>query len=266
MLLVDPRWMDKIQQSSPLPDPLAQSIQDLDNQMRDILEQQALSAPEKAHLYQQTLQRYLIRLNQYRGKPLGMVDIKPQEAVEEKEKAEPRVSEPDVGLEKSVLESVPAALKKKAERLLHHLKQNSDLRWNERGEISLQGQTIKNSNLIDLVNDVLRQRKHTEQPTGWDTFASALSQTNIAHDLIGHPERWAYISSQMQSSSSKKEEDRLPPPALTPQKTWEYIHSEMESLTKDKENRSLPGVTPSEAKKSKKKKQAVKRLWESWEK
>ena len=263
MILVDPRWVDMSQQSSPLPDPLAQSVRDLDNQMRDILERQELSVSDKAHLYQKTLQSYLTRINQYRGKPLGMVDIKPQEVMEENEKTEPVL--PGSELEKSVLESVPAVMKKKAERLLHHLKQNSDLRWNERGEISLQGQTVKHSNLIDLVNDVLRHRKQTGQPLGWETFATALSQTNIAQDLIGHPERWAYICSQMQTK-----EDSLP---ASP-KTREYIHSQMQSLTKEDKDTVLPPqktketweTLPQQKKKHAKAKQPSKRVWETWEK
>jgi hypothetical protein len=105
---------------------------------------------------------------------------------------------------------VPSVFKKKAERLLHHLKQNPELSWNDRGEISVQGQTIKNSNLIDLVNDVLRQRKNIPQPTGWENFAAALSQTNVPQDLIGHPDRWKYIRGQMQSSEDTAPKKKSP--------------------------------------------------------
>ena len=244
MILVDPRWVDRIQQSSPLPDPVAQSVRDLDNDMRDILERQELSVSDKAHLYQKTLQSYLTRINQYRGKPLGMVDIKPLEGAEE-EKTESVLPGSALEIEKSVLESVPMTMKKKAERLLHHLKQNSDLHWNERGEISLQGQTVKNSNLIDLVNDVLRYRKQAGQPLGWETFATALSQTNIAQDLIGHPERWTYIRSQRQTKEEKDSAPVLPPQKPQTEETWE----------------TLP-----KKKKHVKSKQASKRVWEEWEK
>lgn len=187
MLLVDPRWVDTSLQQS-LPDPLGQSLRELDSQMRVILERQDMTEHDKAQLYFQTLQRYMTRVNQYRDKPLGKVDI-----AQETKEPEAETSE----IEKDLLKSVPSTLKKKAAQLLHHLKQNTDLSWNDRGEITFHGQQVKNSNLIDLVNDVLRHRKQTEQPTGWDTFAEALSQTNVAQELIGHPDRWKIIRSRM---------------------------------------------------------------------
>ena len=44
------------------------------------------------------------------------------------------------------------------ERLLQRIKSHPDVTWNPRGEIEYQGQLIKNSNLTDLVNDVLRKK------------------------------------------------------------------------------------------------------------
>lgn len=50
-------------------------------------------------------------------------------------------------------------MKKKAERFLQRLQQHPQLKWNNQGEIEFEGQLVKNSNLVDLVNDVLRKRK-----------------------------------------------------------------------------------------------------------
>lgn len=199
MMLVDPRWVDTSLQSLPLPDPLGQSLRELDNQMRIILERKDMTEHDKAQLYFQTLHRYMTRVNQYRDKPLGKVDIaQPQETNETASESTVSESADETSeIEKDVLKSVPFTLKKKATQLLHHLKQNTDLSWNERGEIVLHGQKVKNSNLIDLVNDVLRHRKQSEQPIGWATFAEALSRTNVAQELIGHPDRWKSIRSRM---------------------------------------------------------------------
>jgi hypothetical protein len=46
--------------------------------MQRILEREDLSIGDRLHLYNQTLQRYRKRLEQYRQKPLGLVDIKQQ--------------------------------------------------------------------------------------------------------------------------------------------------------------------------------------------
>ena len=40
------------------------------------------------------------------------------------------------------------------------------------------------SNIIDLVNDVIRHRNGSE-PTGWQAFAEGLRDMNIPQDVIG---------------------------------------------------------------------------------
>ena len=77
MILIDPRLLMNTQSKYAPPDTLNDSLRDLDYQMQQVLEQDELAPHDKAKLYQQTLQRYLTRLNQYRSKPLGLVDIKP---------------------------------------------------------------------------------------------------------------------------------------------------------------------------------------------
>lgn len=87
-------------------------------------------------------------------------------------------------------------MKRKAERLLQRLQQHPELKWSDQGETEFQGQRVRNSNLVDLVNDVLRKRKNFE-PTGWKTFATALRRMNTPQDLIGHPDRWEFMQSQI---------------------------------------------------------------------
>jgi hypothetical protein len=45
-------------------------------------------------------------------------------------------------------------------------------------------ETVQGSNLVDLVNDVLRKRKYFN-PQGWETFGEALREANVPQDLIG---------------------------------------------------------------------------------
>ena len=82
-------------------------------------------------------------------------------------------------------------MKRKAERLLQRLQQHPQFKRNDQGEIKFQGQGVRNSNLADLVNDVVRKRKKKRkiEPTGWTTFATALRRINTPQDLIGHPDR-----------------------------------------------------------------------------
>jgi hypothetical protein len=61
-------------------------------------------------------------------------------------------------LEREVLESVPKLMAHKAALLLRRLKGNPDIDWDESGQLIVKGVKVKRTNVVDLVNDVLRQR------------------------------------------------------------------------------------------------------------
>jgi hypothetical protein len=49
----------------------------------------------------------------------------------------------------------------------------------EKGELKYKGETVRGSNVVDLVNDVLRKRKYFN-PQGWETFGEALREANVS--------------------------------------------------------------------------------------
>jgi hypothetical protein len=65
------------------------------------------------------------------------------------------------------------------------LKTNRDITWNEKGELKYKDKTVQGSNVVDLVNDVLRKRKYFN-PQGWEIFGEAVRQANVPQNLIGH--------------------------------------------------------------------------------
>lgn len=212
MVLVDPRMLDAVKTAGPpVPDATSESVRDMDEHMRNILDRSDLHVDEKAQLYQQTLMKYLNRVNQFRHQPLGTVELKSPSSL-------PPWSPPpheQQTMRKEVLHSVPKTLKKKAERLLDHIERNPDLAWNPRGEIEYQGQRIPDTNVVDLINDILRKRQQFT-PKGWETFATALRQSNVPQDLVGHPDRWAF----MVRDSPPQQSPRTP---LAPPSTLEQL-------------------------------------------
>jgi hypothetical protein len=54
------------------------------------------------------------------------------------------------------LDSVPKRMRGKAELLLKKMKSNRDITWNEKGELKYKDKIVHGSNIVDLVNDVLR--------------------------------------------------------------------------------------------------------------
>jgi hypothetical protein len=83
------------------------------------------------------------------------------------------------------------------------MKSSPDISWNEKGELKYKGETVQGSNVVDLVNDVLRKRKYFN-PQGWETFGEALRETNVPQNLIGHEDHWRYITQTKRTQRSRK--------------------------------------------------------------
>ncbi len=181
MALIDPRLLEHLQQhlSQPSTNPTLKTMSSLDDRLKDVLSKSHVSEDAKVKEYNQTLQRYLTYEDKY---------LSPHPSTS-------TVSTPSVEdqWEKDILASVPINAKKKAQLLLNRIKASGGtMSWNAQGELLVKGQPVVGSNILDLVNDVLRKRQHFN-PRGWEQFAQALRDTNVPQDLIGHPDRWAYI-------------------------------------------------------------------------
>jgi hypothetical protein len=159
----------------------------LDKNIQTILEREDLSADERLKLYDKSFTRYLSVHDDYRPRPVAVV----LEPVKQ-----------DL-IDNEILESVPKAyqktMKAKAQLLLKKMKSSPYISWNEKGDLKYKGETVQGSNVVNLVNDVLRKRKYFN-PQGWETFGEALREANVPQDLIGHDEKTTEIS-QMTTES-----------------------------------------------------------------
>ena len=170
--------------------PLTAQVNQLDSEMNSLLKRQDMTQDEKVKLYDQTLQRYLTYYDKRMQKPVrvSMVHPEPVETEEIEDKL-PEESEPPGEIENDILESVPATMKSRALQLVKKLKANKDVvGWNDHGQMVFEGRTIPGTNVIDLVNDTLRQRKNFN-PAGWQLFAKALGRLNVPEGIIRNEER-----------------------------------------------------------------------------
>ena len=94
--------------------------------------------------------------------------------------------------ESEILSSIDPSVQYKAKRLLDQLKRNPDVDWSGKGELIYKQSLIPNSNVVDLLSDVLK-KKSTELPTGWKQFAASLKETNAPRELISNTDRWMYM-------------------------------------------------------------------------
>jgi hypothetical protein len=165
--------------------------------MQTILEREDLSADERLQLYDQSFTRYLNIYDDYRPRPVAVSSPTPE-------------SESPDPIESEILARVPKTMKAKAQLLLKKTKTNRDITWNEKGELKYKDKTVQGSNMVDLVNDVLRKRKYFN-PQGWETFGEDLREANDPQDLIGHKDRWRYITQTKRTPRSRKQQESPSP-------------------------------------------------------
>ena len=93
-------------------------------------------------------------------------------------------------------------MKSRALQLVNKLKANKDVvGWNDHGQMVFEGRTIPGTNVIDLVNDTLRQRKNFN-PAGWQLFAKALGRLNVPEGIIRNEERLNMVKTYRNKPSS----------------------------------------------------------------
>ena len=89
-----------------------------------------------------------------------------------------------------VVKLLPGTMKSKGERLLTHLKRNSDkIKWKDNGELVVQDVIVPNSNIVDLVKYTISTYKTQWEPEALDLFLSVLRSTNPPYSLVGGKSR-----------------------------------------------------------------------------
>ena len=198
MALVDPRLLENVRAKAPSNMPIASVLRDLDDEMRNILQRTDMDVREKVALYNQVLGRYNDLDDRRRQVPLRVAITKTsgeeKEAALDKPDDEATTSPNRVPLESKIIDSVPKIMRKKARRLLDKIRTGSGVEWNDRGQLLINNTVVPGSNVVDLVNDVLRKRRHFER-VGWQPFVRGLGEMNVPMDLVGNPEWWRYMQS-----------------------------------------------------------------------
>ena len=160
----------------PLVPPLTAQVNHLNTEMDDVLQRQDMTQDEKAKLYDQSLQRYLTYYDKRMQKHIRVSVVPPTPVETEETETEelPKEPEPPGEIENDILESGPATMKSRALQLVKKLKANKDIvGWNDHGQMVFEGRTIPGTNVIDLINDTLHQRRKF-QPCGMATVCKSI--------------------------------------------------------------------------------------------
>ena len=216
--------------------PIMRNIINTDTGMTDILQRTDVDDTEKQKLYYANLERY-INLRQQKDSQTPTVQIAPSTTNREE------LSLPnDAQLSDAVfVEHIPKTMRPRATAILNRLKERLDvITWNKTGEVKLEGESIPQSNISDLISDALRARKNFN-PTGSKEFFRVLSKINMPKDLVRNEKRWK--EAQMDSSSFSEEQSLLGSPRASPSSKYFQTllkrHDEKASKPKQTQERWL---------------------------
>lgn len=87
-----------------------------------------------------------------------------------------------------LLTSLPLSLRSRAEVILNHLNKHTNLRWNDKGEIIIDGQLIKGSNITDLIKIQLKDYK-SFHPVGTEVFSQLVRESNVPQSVLTQTRR-----------------------------------------------------------------------------
>ena len=144
--------------------------------LSSVMANEDMSEAEKSQLYAQTLHKFKTA----RQKALKETSLFPNLTLVSSK------------MKQLVIDCVPSTMKLKAQLLVSLLKNIPNVSWEDDGTVKLYGKSIPGSNIIDLVNDVIRHCKGSEA-TGWQAFAEGLRDMNIPQDVIGNREMWNWM-------------------------------------------------------------------------
>lgn len=159
---------------------LTDHLSDLDAKMHNILQRKDLQESEKANYYLQILQKF-VKIQH----PQQKTDTSENQetSIPENQEPENATKEEEDAITTKILKSAPARYLNTVKNIMDYLQANqSILSWTPEGEIVYKGQRLPRTNVINLVIDLLRNRK--KSPSGFKEFQAALKEMDIPSTYI----------------------------------------------------------------------------------
>lgn len=196
-------------------------IQTMKTDMSDLLENKKLNDDEKWKQYSQLLMKFLMHVKDF-SKPIE-IPIKEIPSVDLTQKTDNQVDiiKPKrLDFSSLIEKTVPKLVKPKAMALYNFLENKETFSWDDKGQILIENVLVPQSNIIDLFNDVLRNRKHSTHPVGGVEFYNFLKASNVPNEYIANHKRRAYISNKSVNEGETLSK-KLKSPSTKSRTRWE---------------------------------------------
>ena len=127
--------------------------------------------------------------------------------VHQQHKYTPSLSSPP--LQQDMFASLPTTYRAPANVLMRELEKHSDtIQWNPiTHEVKIKGQTLKGSNVVDLISDVMRTRKTAKIPLHGRAFLKLLADLNLPESFVKNKYRISQFRSYKQGDGEDDDND-----------------------------------------------------------
>lgn len=216
MYLISPQRLEALgaldmgKSEKPRPKNIYESfVQDLEGKMEHLLKKDTTPAYTKSLQFNAILEKYLNALKKEQDQTREiLLKVVPSEKTEDSIGDNPS-GEDARGSEmiQTVVDHVGKNYQKNASFILNKLYHSDLLSWNTAGEVTINGELIKGSHILDLMKTLSNRRFHTKNaPTGWSEFLETISNLNIPLTTIAN----THARQQLQHRFSKVNESPLP--------------------------------------------------------
>ena len=210
------------------PDTLSRSLDtktyfNMDEEMRDILMRNDLSAEDKLLLYNRALSKFMVFKDRHFQSSIPTVKIQPPVAAMESlmpttmEGASEGVAAP---MKETIISQLSKNKRHRATQLLNFLDQNKDFTWSNSGNIVVKGKVIPNMTIYDLLFDYVTPSVKDRNTPGIKFVDSLLAEQNVPSTYITNfsrkksirsfqdqPIQEVAISSSMKKQKKKRQAD-----------------------------------------------------------
>lgn len=154
--------------------PNVERVYELDNEMKDVLNDSSLSDFDKAMQYGEKLQSYLGNFRTALSKPKTNALIGPiPKPINQQNLNTDTKEDTKLGIDK-LITTIPKTYHSKATHLLDFMKTNPNIAWRDDGKIIYKDQVLTESTITTLVGDMIRLRKPRSDEKDVNLFLSAL--------------------------------------------------------------------------------------------
>ena len=155
----------------------------VDARMTDLLEAPSLSDYDKEKLFSQELAKFLnMRKQQQQQQQLQLMQQPPPPPLRHD------TTHSKTAMDEQLMSSIPKTYKSKATGLMHFLRSDPNISWDEQGQLSIGDTKYEGSHIVDLINDAVRMRKKVSRPSAWRELSEHLAQRNVPRELVGNQE------------------------------------------------------------------------------